>query len=285
MRLDAAVHARTPSLSRSFAHKLIKDGKVAINQQVITQPSYKVGEKDKIIVDYQQVKIPKISLEIIYQDDDCVVINKPDGLLSHSKGGYNPEPTVATWLTNEYYDTLSRFPRTVLGDRGGIVHRLDRATSGVMICAKTPDAFEWLQKQFSSRKVIKTYYALVEGVVEPRAAIIDAPIERNPKSPQRFHVNHTGKTAQTTYKVMKHFRRDDRDYSLIELTPKTGRTHQLRVHLNYLKKPILGDTFYDGAKADRLYLHAAKLEITLPNKQRQIFESTLPPDFLKPKAL
>lgn len=278
IRLDIAVHAKTPSLSRSFAHKLIKESKVKVNNEIVTQPSHKIKDTDKILIDYKQEKTPKISLPIIYEDEDCLVINKPTGILSHSKGGFNPEPTVATWLqplTKGFNDDSGRT---------GIVHRLDRATSGVMICAKNPAAHEWLQNQFALRKVIKTYFALVEGSMSPDRAMIDIPIERNPKSPQRFRVNHTGKPAQTAYKVINEFTHGGKLFSLLELSPKTGRTHQLRVHLNYLKKPIIGDTFYNGSQADRLYLHAGKLDILLPSNQRQAFEAELPPNFSEPKV-
>lgn len=277
IRLDIAVQARTPSLSRAFAEKLIKQGKVTVDKEVVTKTSYKVEPEQKIIVDYQEQEIPKIDIPIIYEDNDCVVVDKPIGLLTHSKGSFNPEPTVASWLgdrTKNFND-----------ERNGIVHRLDRATSGVMICAKNPKALEWLQKQFSSRKVIKTYYAVIAGGIEPKMATIDLPIERNPKTPQKFRVNIKGKPAQTVYKTIKTFQYQGKLFSLIELLPKTGRTHQLRVHLNYLKKPIVGDKFYDGLMADRLYLHAHKLEILLLNKQKLVFDSAMPKNFLKPRLI
>jgi 23S rRNA pseudouridine1911/1915/1917 synthase len=161
------------------------------------------------------------------------------------------------------------------GDRAGIVHRLDRATSGIMICAKTPEAMSWLQKQFSLRKVKKIYMAIVSGTPAQPEAIIDMPIERNPKKPQTFRAGPNGKSAVTVYKVLE----ANQNLSLLELKPTTGRTHQLRVHLKQLNLPILGDSLYEGAKADRLYLHAFSLEITLLNKQRMVFNAPLPPDF------
>lgn len=161
------------------------------------------------------------------------------------------------------------------GERAGIVHRLDRATSGVMICAKTPEALSWLQKQFSQRKVKKSYAAVVEGVLKEEEAVIDMPIERNPRKPQLFRVGINGKPAATAYKVLK----SNRKLSLLALKPTTGRTHQLRVHLEHLGHPILGDTFYGGKPADRLYLHASSLEITLPNRERKVFKVPMPPQF------
>ena len=292
VRLDVAVQAKTPALSRSFAQKLIKQGKVAVNSGVIKRVSYKVAPDDKLIIDYNQEKIPEIKLPIIYEDDDCVVINKPAGILSHSKGGYNPEPTVATWLQNradsdEQSAQIGRFKSresiTVSHDRDGIVHRLDRATSGVMICAKNPDSQLFLQKQFSARRVVKKYMSLIENSLEPASALIDIPIARNVKDPKRFKVSKYGKPAQTMYKTVKTFIYKGKTFSLVELTPKTGRTHQLRVHLKYLGKPIVGDDFYGGLPAERLYLHAVELAITTLGGDRKLFKSPLPDDFLKTK--
>lgn len=268
-RLDQRVIQQLPEISRSFASKLIEDGKVTVNNKTVTKSGYKLKPTDKIVVDYHQLEqvIPEIELSILYEDDDCVVVNKPAGVLTHSKGVFNPEATVATWLKSKI--------KGMEGDRAGIVHRLDRATSGVMICAKTPEALSWLQKQFSQRKTKKTYNALIEGSLHPEEAVIDMPIERNPKKPQTFRVGSNGKPSKTHYKIVK----IGKKYSLVELKPETGRTHQLRVHLHQLKHPIVGDTLYDGAPAARLYLHALSLELTLPNRERKIFTTQLPEEF------
>ncbi|MEK7600025.1 MAG: RluA family pseudouridine synthase [Patescibacteria group bacterium] len=269
-RLDQYVVRHNPSVSRSFAVRMIEDGDVVVNGEPQTKAGYKVRETDKIKIDFDESKtivFPEIELPIIYEDNDCVVINKPVGLLTHSKGAFNPEATVSTWLRSRM--------KAPEGQRAGIVHRLDRATSGVMICAKTPEALSWLQKQFSQRKVKKSYYAVVEGVMKQPEAIIDMPIERNPKKPQTFRVGSNGKSALTHYKVIK---TSDR-YSLLDLKPTTGRTHQLRVHLEHLGHPIVGDTFYGGSKAERLFLHAASLEITTPSRERKVFEVPIPKDF------
>ena len=167
LRLDQRVIELVPQLSRAFAVKLIEDGKVKVNGKAVLKAGHKLSaaNAETVVVDYdlQEIEaIPAIELEILYEDDDCVVINKPLGLLSHSKGLFNPEATVETWLRS----------RTKLtGARAGIVHRLDRATSGVMICAKTPEALGWLQKQFSQRKVKKTYLAIVAG--EPLRLLVE----------------------------------------------------------------------------------------------------------------
>lgn len=281
--------AMYPDLTRSVASKLIDQGKVTVNGEVAKKSGHKLKPGDDIHVDYNyeiMAMIPSIDIPILYEDDDCVVVEKPVGILSHSKGDFNPEATVASWLA-EHLVGLGQKSILILekdvesgspnNPRAGIVHRLDRATSGVMICAKTPGALTHLQKQFSQRKTKKTYIAVVAGHLKPEHAIIDMPIERNPKNPKTFHVSGGGKTSVTEYQVSAS---NDR-YDLVELKPVTGRTHQLRVHMHHQGHPIVGDTFYDGPKAPRLYLHAHSLEITLPNKERKTFTAPVPPEFTK----
>jgi 23S rRNA pseudouridine1911/1915/1917 synthase len=269
-RLDQKVVEIFPEISRSFAVRLVEDGKVTVNANVVTKAGYKLHENDTVTVNYQpdnDLRIEDIDLEVIYEDDDCLVINKPVGVLTHSKGAFNPEGTVASFV-RKYVKGLS-------GERGGIVHRLDRATSGVIICAKTPDALSWLQKQFSARRVRKTYAAVIIGHITPAHAIIDMPIERNPKKPQTFRVGVNGKPAITEYRVVE----TGENHSLLTLSPQTGRTHQLRVHLSNQGHAIVGDTLYGGEPADRLYLHAESLEITLPNRKRSTFHVPVPESF------
>lgn len=277
-RLDQRVVALMPLLSRSFATKLITDGKVRVNGQVVTKGGTKLKPEDVVFIDYeeQEFVIPEIELPVLYEDDDCVVIEKPIGLLTHSKGAFNPEPSVATWLHNRIEDkTLIEADEHQPNKRAGIVHRLDRATSGVMIAAKTAKALSSLQKQFSSRKAHKTYYAIVFGHLKQPEAVIDLPIERNPKAPATFRVGVNGKPAITRYIV----RQETDHYTLLELKPETGRTHQLRVHLAYLGHPIVGDGLYNGKTAKRMFLHAHSLEITIPSRERKVFESPLPKEF------
>lgn len=269
-RLDQYVVRCLPELSRASAVKLIEDEKVLVNDKPVTKAGHKVRETDEIDILYvpeEHPPIPEIELPVLYEDKSCVVINKPVGLLTHSKGAFNPEPSVATWLRNRLTG--------MSGERAGIVHRLDRATSGVMICAKTPDALKGLQKQFSQRKTKKTYMAVVKGDLKQPEAIIDMPIERNPKKPALFRVGANGKSALTAYKVLK----SNGTYSLLELKPTTGRTHQLRVHLEHIGHPIVGDQFYGGEEAGRLFLHAQSLELTLPNKKREVFTVPVPKAF------
>ncbi len=270
-RLDQRVISKTPKLSRRFASHLIKNGKVAVNGRVVNKPGHKIHITDKVKIDFKPSdykQITDINLPIIYDDNNCIVINKPAGVLSHSKGEFSTEATVATWLHNKI--------NTNLGDgRGGIVHRLDRATSGVMICAKKTTASIWLKKQFSQRHVNKYYYAVITGHLPHNHAFINMPILRNPKKPQTFYTTASGKSAITEYWV----RDQNQEFSLLELKPQTGRTHQLRVHLKAIGHPIVGDTVYGGKKADRLYLHSWKLSIILPNRIEKTFSASPPKEF------
>lgn len=277
-RLDQRVVSLLPALSRSFAAELIKSGKVTVNGEVATKAGTKLKPYDDVILDYElsSFKIPEIELPIIYEDDDCVVINKPTGLLTHSKGAFNPEPSVATWLHNRIVDEkLLDEDKNLANNRAGIVHRLDRATSGVMICAKTEPSLRFLQRQFANRKVQKTYVAIVTGRLKPEEAVIDMPIERNPKAPATFRTGAGGKTAQTHYLVIQ----SNGNVSLLELKPKTGRTHQLRVHLKQIGHPIVGDKLYGGRPAERLMLHAKELNITLPSGKTKTFTVPVPLEF------
>lgn len=283
VRLDTYLMKQYPSLTRSQVQKYVKEGQVLVNQEPQTKNGYMVKEKSKITVKFDLSKKPtikSIDLPVLYEDENCIVIDKPIGVLTHSKGVLNPEATVASWLA-ERPGFAFKEDEDSENQRKGIVHRLDRATSGVMICAKHPTALRYLQKQFQDRKAKKTYIARVEGQVEPEEAIIDLPIERNPKQPQRFRAGANGKSAQTWYKVAKTIKQNDTLDSILELKPHTGRTHQLRVHLEYIKHPIIGDTFYEGKPAERLFLHAHQLEITLPTSNRLTFTAKIPDVFYK----
>ncbi len=268
MRLDAYMAQYWPETSRSVWQKYIAAGYVKVNDEVVTSVKKSLSEDD--IVTYSIPATPDFSsntLPVVYEDDNVIVINKPIGVLSHSKGALNDEFTVAEFfrpLTTYHSDT----------NRPGIIHRLDRDTSGIMMGARNDATASMLQKQFSNRKVKKTYYAVVDGVPKAEEAMIDLPIARHPTAPSTFRVHTGGKTAQTAYKVIA----SDGKHSLVRLQPHTGRTHQLRVHMAYLGTPIHGDRVY-GKAADRLYLHAASLEITIPEGQRKIFEAAVPEEF------
>ncbi len=268
-RVDSFVAHKEPKLSRNYVHTLCDTGKIHVND-VPAKPSQKLKFGDIVSVNFDFTTldhIPKISLPILYEDADVIVLNKPPGILTHSRGAFNPEATVATFIKDKL--------EGMKGDRAGIVHRLDRATSGVIICAKNPAALKWLQKQFATRKVKKTYVAIVKGRPKLDLAVVDMPIERNPNHPQTFRTSSTGKPAITEYEVQT----ENNGYSQLILKPKTGRTHQLRVHLKQLGHPIVGDVLYGGETAKRVYLHALTLELTLPNRERKTFETPLPAEF------
>lgn len=267
VRADKFVAAQYSAFTRSSLELLFDKGLVIVNGES-TKPAHKIKSGDKISVDGTLLSAnpPAIELPVLYEDENVVVIDKPAGLLTHSKGALNLEATVASFI-NPTVKGLS-------GNRAGIVHRLDRATSGVIIAAKTPEALGKLQKQFSTRKAKKTYMAIVEGIPKPKKAIIDIPIMRNPAKPQTFKTAEQGKPAITEYQVLKILKKAGRVYSLLELKPQTGRTHQLRVHMAHVGHPIVGDHLY--GKGDGLMLHAQSLEITLPTSERKIFEAPLP---------
>lgn len=268
MRLDAYLAQYWPENSRSTWHKYIELGYVSVNGIVQTSPKKSLREDDEVTTNVpDEPTFHDDVLPIIHQDDNVLVIDKPVGVLSHSKGAINEEFTVADFLGR--YSSYHAYT-----NRPGIVHRLDRDTSGVMIGALNDDTASLLQRQFADRKVHKTYIAVVDGTPKQSEALIDLPIGRNPKHPSQFRVDPQGKSAQTAYKVLA----SDGKHSLVELRPRTGRTHQLRVHMAHLGTPIYGDRVY-GKESDRLYLHAASLEITIPISDRRIFTSQTPNSF------
>jgi 23S rRNA pseudouridine1911/1915/1917 synthase len=268
-RLDVFLTEKAKDLNRSFINKLINDNIVSVNSK-FTKSGYKLKMKDiiKINDDYKNKLIKDIiNLPILYEDQDCIVINKPSGILTHSKGEFNNEPSVASFIQNKTKD--------LIGNRAGIVHRLDRATSGVIICAKNPDALKHLQKQFSNRKVKKTYFAVTAIKEIPKHAKIDMPLMRDAKNPKQFKPSNNGKSAITEYEVVK----KNKSKMLLKLKPLTGRTHQIRVHLKQIGVPIIGDDIYGNQKFKRLLLHAESLEITLPSKLRKTFVAPIPDEF------
>ncbi len=268
VRLDQELAERYPDISRSTWQKYIKSGYIAVNGTVQSSTKFDILKSDDIAVsipaetDYSESTLP-----IIYIDDNVVVINKPVGVLSHSKGAINDEFTVADFFRR--YTTYN-----LETNRPGIIHRLDRDTSGIMIGARNSQTAVLLQKQFADRRAKKTYIAVLDGIPKLPKAQLDLPIGRNPSAPSTFRVDVKGKSALTRYEVI-----DETDkLSLVKLYPRTGRTHQLRVHMRYINTPILGDKVY-GKPADRLYLHAMSLEITIPVGERRIFEAPIPTEF------
>lgn len=269
-RLDSELAKRYPETSRSTWQKHIHAGNIMVNGKVITSSKHEITENDKISIETPETPDFKDNqLPIIYIDDNVIVINKPSGVLTHSKGELNDEFTVADFFRR--YTTYN-----LDSNRPGIIHRLDRDTSGVMIGARNSETAVLLQKQFADRKTKKTYYAVLDGKPKLDTANIDLPIGRNPKKPSMFRVDANGKSAVTKYEIVD----TNNKCTLAKLQPQTGRTHQLRVHMKYIGTPILGDKLY-GKSADRLYLHAYSLEITIPSGQRQTFTAPLPDELTK----
>lgn len=269
VRLDIYLSTKfDTTISRSLWQKYIKAGYVSVNSKVVTTPKFEVDETDEIALDLPEKEQADVDLPILYEDDDVIVVNKPSGLLTHAKGGLSDESTVAEIIR----------PKTSFAtdtDRPGIVHRLDRDTSGLLIIAKNPESAAHLQRQFAERTAKKTYIAITDGKPKLNAAKIDLPIGRNPSAPSTFRIDPNGKPAQTTYHVLA----ENDAQSLVELKPTTGRTHQLRVHLAHLNAPILGDRVYGKSSDCRMMLHAQKLEITLPSGERKVFEAAIPDEF------
>ncbi len=269
VRLDIYLSTKfDTTISRSLWQKYIKAGYVSVNNKVVTTPKFEVDETDEIALNLPEKEQADVDLPILYEDDDVIVVNKPSGLLTHAKGGLSDEPTVAEIIR----------PKTSFAtdtDRPGIVHRLDRDTSGLLIIAKNSESAAHLQRQFAERTAKKTYTAITDGKPKLNAAKIDLPIGRNPSAPSTFRIDPNGKPAQTTYHVLA----ENDAQSLVELKPTTGRTHQLRVHLAHLNAPILGDRVYGKSSDCRMMLHAQKLEITLPSGERRTFEAAVPDEF------
>jgi len=273
-RADVFLVSKLPGYTRSTLGKLFANKTVKLNN-LPAKASNRLKPGNKLQVDTSMLEETPTSpdLNVIYEDKDVIVIDKPEGLLTHSKGSFNNEATVASFISSRLND------KTLLGNRAGIVHRLDRQTSGVIIAARNKPSQDWLQKQFSTRKVNKSYLAIVPGELAQKEFIIDAPIGRNPKKPQTFKVMSSGKPSLTRVQVIKTFRQANSDYSLVKLEPRTGRTHQLRVHLAYINHPIVGDSLY-GQVGKHLYLHASQLELKLPDKKIHKF-SAKPPQYFK----
>jgi 23S rRNA pseudouridine1911/1915/1917 synthase len=224
------------------------------------------------------------SPKIIYQDGEVLVLDKPSGWVTNDSSTTLNQNTIQTWIRTNHKSLITNH----LEFRDGVVHRLDKETSGILVVAKTVEAFTNLQKQFKERKVEKEYMALVHG--KPRetgVGKIDAPVGRLPWRRDRFGVLLGGREAVTYFKIIKVISHKSEAYSLLQLQPKTGRTHQIRIHLKHIGHPIVGDEFYAGRKTakndrtwcPRLFLHAVKIKFLHPKTFNQVeFESPLPDD-------
>ncbi|MFN7926595.1 MAG: RluA family pseudouridine synthase [Blastocatellia bacterium] len=286
-RLDALLAAQLADVSRATIQKAIQQGDCLVNERA-TKASYKVRAGDEIQLDLPEAApltaLPEnIPLDIVYEDDDLIVINKPAGMVVHPGAGVQ-SGTLANALVY-HFNQLSQADSL----RPGIVHRLDVGTSGLIVVAKTDRAHQHLAAQFEARTTEKHYTALVYGVVKTDAGRIDAPLGRDPRNRVKMAVRAAGqgREALTLYRVIERFAA----FTLLDVEIKTGRTHQIRVHLAHIKHPIVGDTTYDGGRVNtvkearlrsaigklgRPFLHAASLRFTHPNAQSLAFAVPLP---------
>lgn len=280
-RIDSYLSNKDNEISRVAVQRLIKNDKILVNGKS-TKASYKVQENDNIKVEEEKpkeisLKPQDIPVEIIYEDKDIIVVNKPKGMVVHPANG-NPDGTLVNSLMSICKDSLSGIGGEI---RPGIVHRLDKDTSGVIVVAKNDKAHINLSEQIKNHKVEKTYIALVKGVVKANEATIDMPIGRSTKDRKKMAVTKTGKNAITHFKVIKRFH----NYTLLEVKIETGRTHQIRVHLSQIGYPIVGDTTYSNGKNEWKIkgqcLHAKSLKFKHPITGKEMFLEAKMPEYFE----
>lgn len=278
IRLDVLVSEGGTELSRSRVAQLIKDGLVTVNNRIETKPSYKASESDVIFVTIPDAKessneAQDLPLEILYQDDDIAVVVKPSGMVTHPAAG-NEDGTLVNALLY-HLDHLSG----IGGERRpGIVHRLDKDTSGVMLIAKNDAAHTFLSDELAARHMEKHYHAMVLGKMKEQQGTVEQPIARSKNDRKKMAVDPEGRYALTEWRVLREFN----DKTLLDVHIVTGRTHQIRVHMRHIGHPVLGDPLYgikNMPKADRLMLHAYSLSFTHPvSKERMTFTAPCPFD-------
>lgn len=279
-RLDTYIPSVDTDITRTSAQRLIEDGNILVNGKNV-KVSYKIQENDKISVEIPkpkqiELKAQDIPIEIIYEDSDIIVVNKPKGMVVHPANG-NPDGTLVNAIMAICKDSLSGIGGEI---RPGIVHRIDKDTSGLLIVAKNDNAHVKMSEQIKNHEVKKTYIALVRGVFKENEATIDMPIGRSTSDRKKMAVNKNGKNAITHIKVLKRFDK----YTLLQVNIETGRTHQIRVHLSHIGYPIVGDYTYSNGKNEfdviGQCLHAQKLEFKHPITQKDMcLEAELPQYF------
>ncbi|MGN1310638.1 MAG: RluA family pseudouridine synthase [Clostridia bacterium] len=280
-RLDKYIADKNNKLSRAIIQKMIAEEKILVNGKK-TKNSYKVNTGDIIKIEESapkedfKLKPQKMDLDIIYEDNDIIIVNKEKGMVVHPGNG-NPDGTLANAVLERCKESLSGIGGTI---RPGIVHRIDKDTSGLVIIAKNDNAHINISKQIQERKVTKTYIALVRGNIKEKEATINMPIGRSMQDRKKMAVTKKGKEAITHFKVLKRYD----GFTLLELKIETGRTHQIRVHMAEIGYPIVGDTVYSNGKnpfnITGQMLHAAKLEFVHPTTNQKVtFEAPLPEYF------
>ena len=281
-RLDKIVSKLEEKLSREAIQRMIKNGKILVNGK-LQKPAYKTAVDDVITIEEElpqeiDLKPQEMPLDIIYEDNDILIINKEKGIVVHPGNG-NIDGTLANAVMALCKGSLSGIGGKI---RPGIVHRIDKDTSGLIIIAKNDNAHINLSKQIQNREVKKTYIALVRGNVKENEATINMPIGRSTKDRKKMAVTKTGKEAITHFKVLKRYL----EYTLLEVNIETGRTHQIRVHLSQIGYPIVGDEVYSNGKnpfnVKGQMLHAAKLTFKHPTTNKEVtFEAPLPKYFIE----
>lgn len=284
-RLDAYISQNT-DISRSMVQKLLDEEKITVNDK-IQKASYKVQAFDKIQINIETPKEVKIEpqdipLDIVYEDNDILVVNKQKGLVVHPANG-NPDGTLVNAIMAHCKDSLSGIGGEL---RPGIVHRLDKDTSGLLIIAKNDKAHIQVSQQIKDREVKKTYIALVRGTIVEDEATINMPIGRSTKDRKKMAVTKNGKEAVTHFKVLNRYTTNKGSYTLLEIKIDTGRTHQIRVHMAEIGHPIIGDGVYSNGKnefgVEGQCLHARRLEFVHPITGKEMkLEAPLPEYFKK----
>ena len=279
-RLDAYVSSHAEDITRTTAQRLIEQGNILVNGKK-QKVSYKVSVGDSITIEEIEaqeieLKAQDIPIEIIYEDNDIIVVNKPKGMVVHPANG-NPDGTLVNAIMAICKDSLSGIGGEI---RPGIVHRLDKDTSGLLIVAKNDKAHVNMSEQIKNHEVKKTYIALVRGIVKENEATIDMPIGRSNSDRKKMAVNKNGRNAVTHIKVLKRYDK----YTLLEINIETGRTHQIRVHLSHIGYPVIGDYIYSNGKNEfgvvGQCLHAKELEFKHPiTGQEMKLEAPLPEYF------
>lgn len=279
-RIDSYIVDKNINLSRTAIKRLLDEGKILVNGKK-QKPSYKPEVGDIITIEIMkpkevELKPQDIPIDIIYEDKDIIVVNKPKGMVVHPANG-NPDGTLVNAILAKCKDSLSGIGGEI---RPGIVHRLDKDTSGLLIIAKHDQAHINMSKQIQDRKVIKKYIALVKGVIGENTATIDMPIARSTKDRKKMAVDPKGKEAITHYKVLQRYDK----YTLLEIKIDTGRTHQIRVHMSYIGHPVVGDMQYSNGKnefgIEGQMLHSRYLEFDHPITGKRLkLEAPLPEYF------
>lgn len=283
-RIDRYLVLKAEELSRVAIQRLIEEEKILVNGKK-TKPSYKVQENDKITVEEEkpkeiELKAQDIPIEVIYEDSDMIVVNKPKGMVVHPANG-NPDGTLVNAIMSICKDSLSGIGGEI---RPGIVHRIDKDTSGILMIAKNDKTHINLSEQIKNHEVKKTYIALVRGMVKENEATINMPIGRSTRDRKKMAVTKKGKEAITHFKVIERFPRHN--CTLLEVKIETGRTHQIRVHLSQIGYPIIGDTTYSNGKNEwgiqGQCLHAKSLQFSHPITGKQmLLEAKFPSYFQK----